>query len=1166
MLNARKINLFIGLAFASLLSSCNFQVSNSAVTATKAPTAVLTYCDLYPQINVAPFVTGYTPIPDGSAANPYLICTVGQLSAIQADNSLWNKNYTLKRSLNLTTYSGIIGNNAVKFTGTFDGGGFTLSNFAYNNNATDYVGIFGFVLGDGAINGVNDGVIKNVVVTNANVTGRNNVGALVGYADTAQILDSSSSGTITGGNVASSYTGGVVGGTNVTGGNNLLSGLSSSATVIGVDGVGGVAGGRYGTFTNLTGNGSVTGVNSVGGVLGYLEGCTLSFLTYQGGTVTGTGNYVGGAVGITGVGCNTITDVSTSGTLISGGGGYGGAIGRTNATTLTRIYSSATITNTFGSNLGGLIGYYVTAAVVTVSDCWATGSVTGTIGGQEVGGLIGYVNVGVGSTINNCYATGAVSGGTYVGGLIGRVDQGLAVSNSYATGSVTGVLGVGGLIGRTNDSITNSYATGNVTNTTGNFAGGLVGDNNAGTISNSYASGSVSGVDYTGGLVGAFQNGSVLADSYATGNVTGRDYTGGFGGSVGGTISRSWSSGDVVGRNYTGGFTGREASNAGGLNDCRAFGNVTGQLYTGGLSGTVNSPAVVTRCFSYGSVRATNTYSGGFVGTTDGTITHSASLSKHLTSASGYGGFAGYIDVTGVVDNCYSITKVIGDGSGGGFVGELRGTVRYSFSTGDVTITAGGSGAGGFVYNLNGGTITDSFSTGNVTATTFTVGGFIGTSTNGSVTRCYATGIVSYGACVPCAGFNSTNNGTTYSNNFWNNSGANAALTDIGTGNVAGIDATSSVNMQIQATYTAAGWDWVGEAANGNNDYWVMPTDTNGVGYPRLTNASTNWSRYICYGAALAAAPFAAGAGTVSSPYIICTPTQLAAIGADNTTWDKYFILGQNIDLSGVTWTAPGTSAVPFTGVFEAGPYAISNLDYTGTSDAGLFGYVSGGEIRNVTLINPQVTGTTSVGAIAGRVSAARVVNGNTNGVVSGTSQVGGAIGTVASNSQIRNTGSSATVTGTSTSVGGLVGSNAGTIRYSYSKIGSVSGAGNAGGLIGLNSGAISDNYSHENASGGVVGGLVGANTGTIVRSYSLGVPTGGVVGGLLGQNTSGTITDSFWNVSTSGLGIDGTAVGSAGGTGKNTANMQTQATFTNFDFSRDWAISAASYPRQIWE
>jgi hypothetical protein len=123
--------------------------------------------------------------------------------------------------------------------------------------------------------------------------------------------------------------------------------------------------------------------------------------------------------------------------------------------------------------VGGLVGYNGG----TVSNCYATGSVTG---GWSVGGLVGR-NEG---TVSNCYATGSVIGSSDVGGLVG-LNYGATVKKCYSTGSVTGHDSVGGLLGvNAEGTVSNSYSSSSVT---GNYSvGGLVGDNYEGTVRNCF--------------------------------------------------------------------------------------------------------------------------------------------------------------------------------------------------------------------------------------------------------------------------------------------------------------------------------------------------------------------------------------------------------------------------------------------------------------------------------------------------------------------------------------------------------------------------------------------------------------------------------------------------------------------------------------------------------
>jgi hypothetical protein len=168
--------------------------------------------------------------------------------------------------------------------------------------------------------------------------------------------------------------------------------------------------------------------------------------------------------------------------------------------------------------------------------------------------------------------------------------------------------------------------------------------------------------------------------------------------------------------------------------------------------------------------------------------------------------------------------------------------------------------------------------------------------------------------------------------------------------------------------------------------------------------------------------------------------------------------------------------------------------------------------------------------------------------------------------------GCHATGTATGTNAGGLVGSNFGAYVYgggvvtnSYST-GSVIGAGYTGGLIGRNRYSRVDScYSTGRVTGEVfAGGLIGENSYSRVTScYSTGTVTGdNYVGGLVGSNEfgTGTVSKAFWDTETSGQ------AASAGGTGKNTTEMQDIATF----LGAGWDISPVGgsderNPSYIW-
>ncbi|WP_198164046.1 MBG domain-containing protein, partial [Bradyrhizobium jicamae] len=322
-----------------------------------------------------------------------------------------------------------IGSTASKFTGAFNGQGYTIANLTINRSTTDDVGLFGYV-GTGV-------TVQDVGLLGAAVTGKAEVGALAG----------NNAGTIT-----RSYATGVVNGS----GND----------------VGGLVGRNTGTGSNITQSyaGVTVGGSSnpnVGGLVGFNDGTiTRSYAT---GAVSGTGNNVGGLVGIS-TSTGNITQSYASGT-VGGANSYVGGLVGINEGTITESYAVGAVNG--GSEVGGLAGGNAKA----ITRSYSTGAVNGS--GSDVGGLVGK-NVGTGSSITQSYASGTV--GTpnfFVGGLVGNNEG--TIAQAYAVGTVTGQY-VGGLAGNNSGSITQAYAAGAVS---GTAPGGLIG-NNGGTISQSY--------------------------------------------------------------------------------------------------------------------------------------------------------------------------------------------------------------------------------------------------------------------------------------------------------------------------------------------------------------------------------------------------------------------------------------------------------------------------------------------------------------------------------------------------------------------------------------------------------------------------------------------------------------------------------------------------------
>lgn len=119
---------------------------------------------------------------------------------------------------------------------------------------------------------------------------------------------------------------------------------------------------------------------------------------------------------------------------------------------------------------GGLAGYNYG----TITDCYSSGVITISSGGNVGGGLVGFSYNGA---ISGCYSNCIVNGLNLSGGLVGTSQNGF-ITNCYAAGAVNGTTGVGGFIGRiASATITNCYSTGRVIGTSqiGGFAGAFSG-------------------------------------------------------------------------------------------------------------------------------------------------------------------------------------------------------------------------------------------------------------------------------------------------------------------------------------------------------------------------------------------------------------------------------------------------------------------------------------------------------------------------------------------------------------------------------------------------------------------------------------------------------------------------------------------------------------------
>ena len=310
----------------------------------------------------------------------------------------------------------------------------------------------------------------------------------------------------------------------------------------------------------------------------------------------------------------------------------------------------------------------------------------------------------------------------------------------------------------------------------------------------------------------------------------------------------------------------------------------------------------------------------------------------------------------------------------------------------------------------------------------------------------------------------------------------------------------------------------------------------------------------------------------VEGEIVITTAEDLAKIGKDeNYPLNGNYIQMSDIDLSGYRdgggWVPIGNDTNHFTGNFEGNGFKIRNLyiNRPNTDYQGLFGYTQGATLTNISLEDIDITGGDRTGGLVGEALNSTISNSYATGSVTGTSRTGGLVGRAAESSTISNSYATGEVSGTGTRTGGLVGvaSYSITITNSYAT-GSVKGTGSyTGGLVGLayQSITITNSYATGSVSGDkATGGLVGAvDNSNVSNSYATGSvkSTGSYTGGLVGVAwNSSKISNSYWNIETSGQ------TKSGGGTGRTTSQMKQQASYNNWDFTNTWEIiEGKSYP-----
>lgn len=745
------------------------------------------------------------------------------------------------------------------------------------------------------------------------------------------------------------------------------------------------------------------------GLFGYVKGATISYIKTAG-TIVG-GNATGGLVGCMENG--EVFNCANSAT-VTGRGQVGGIVGYNPDNQMGKIYG--TIINDGAINgtnmVGGLVGQW--HGEWNLNGTYGTFTNTGDVNGgtgASVGGIAGFAD----RTIKNAANSGNVVGGTSVGGIAGRCQA--PIENSYNTGDVrgtattsqgeitgspTGVF-VGGITGYTsaNASISNCYNTGHISalSTSGgylsnaNYVGGIVGFAQAAVSYCANIGGLIEGNDYLGGIVG--NSSSTIDHCYDVQGQRKHRYDTGRIGAIsgyGGTATNSWAINAKANDGSTCSNPNPTISNVGkvfvSVGDVApaVIDGYTEKVWTDILTIKINgfkTTATVTDGKFLASATASNGATSVVPAKIDGALTANANgaSAQHTTDAT-----LTYWYNANTSSNIYVQIKNI---NGAANVKTYNGANQTidNVSASPFTATA-------FYFDANyAGTATD----GKMNAGTYSV--IVDVVANGNV-----VGRKLFGSWTINTRIISQNSSSaTY---YYGARILSPDIADILSNIVNGHSVTS--DKTLYNFYDAI-------PASGSRTYTITYTNirivANGsdvTGNYKINNSYTftitvNEGDFGVYGTTdIEKNPW----GSPHNPYVIGTKEQLTRLSAivggtsavnsiKNDTYvyvqaqsgdysGAYFKLADNIPSVG-NITPIGSNTHSFAGNFDGNNKTISGLNISvAGNNVGLFGYISGATIKNLT-VNGSVKGSQYVGGVVGYALNSTIENVTNNASISST-------------------------------------------------------------------------------------------------------------------------------------------------------------------------------------
>lgn len=355
-------------------------------------------------------------------------------------------------------------------------------------------------------------------------------------------------------------------------------------------------------------------------------------------------------------------------------------------------------------------------------------------------------------------------------------------------------------------------------------------------------------------------------------------------------------------------------------------------------------------------------------------IENCRSIGNTINGKTDVGGICGKIGgySVGKVSQCYNSSKVTGRGRVGGIAG-MGGIAENCLNTGEIMIiNKAYQSAGGGIFGI-----------------------FDDTTASASITACVNLGKVSGGESFGGIVGSTDSKSTGHISNCYYNMDAITGGFDAGTALTAGqlcgalpdgLDSTIWKEGSVDTSTAKATQGRFGTATgtyiNLTKVADIKETKTAPVPvYNYVTTNGNDWDTYT----------------------LITTAEEFAAIGQDRdeTKWSANYVLGNDIDVSGVQLSSIGDPGTPYTGKFSGDGHTISHVDMTKENDvysSGLFAQIGdqpskkSGKVMLLAANGDIVSSYCETGGICGNLSAGEIYGCSFTGTVKG-SMVGGISG-----------------------------------------------------------------------------------------------------------------------------------------------------------------------------